>query len=138
MSKTKSKKNNNIEYSSINVFLKNHEDGESVADQVCSELKYLPMKDHKRSYIVYTHDNDGSLVYVESFITDYKNCINYRVSCIVDESMFFEPSDADLEFVYHVIDMKTSKYKKWNKKKHKKFLTKVESLLQKSINSLVR
>ena len=43
-------------YTSINIFLDEHDSCESLADQVIKELKSIPIKKDDRSYIVYTHD----------------------------------------------------------------------------------
>ena len=59
-------------YTSINIFLDEHDSCESVADQVCKDLKPIPIKKDERSYSVYTHDQHEEIRLVESFVSNYK------------------------------------------------------------------
>ena len=126
-----------IPYTSINVHLDQHENGSSVADQVCDELHRVPIEKNKRKGIIYTHDENEELRLVEAVVSDYKKELSYKVYALVSNELILNGM-FETEFNYQVIDMTNGKRMNANKKKYKKELKKVEKQLMKSLNSLVR
>ena len=108
-----------------------------MADQVCKELKSIPIKKDERSYIAYTHDEHEEIRLVESFVSNYKDNLVYRVSAIVNNQLLLN-GRFNIEIDCQVVNMKNQKKKDPNKKKYRKTLKKVEKRLMQSLNSLTR
>ena len=124
-------------YTSINVYLEDHDSGDTISDQVCSELQAWPKKKNKRNAVVYTHDENEEIRLVEAFTSDYKKDLVYKVSALVSNQLLLR-GRFNIEIEYQVIDMNTQERKNPNKKKYRKRLKKVEKRLMDSLNSLTR
>ena len=126
-----------MEYTSINVYLEEHDSGESISEQVCTELKILPIHNDQRKYLVFTHDEHEELRLVESFISDYKKDLVFKASALVNNELLLK-GRFNIEIDYRVVDMNTQKKKNPNKKRYKKELKKCEKRLIRTLNSLTR
>ena len=107
-----------MQYSSINVYLEEHDSCDSIQKQVITELKILPIRKEKRSYVVYTHDENEEIRLVEAFITNYKKELVYNVSALVDNELILN-GDFEVELEYKVYDVTNGKQKNPHKKKHR-------------------
>lgn len=104
-------------YTSINVYLEEHDSGEMISDQVCSELQALPIKKNKRSAVVYTHDENEEIRLVEAHTSDYKKDPVYKVSALASNKLLLK-GIFNIEINYQVMDMNSQEKKNANKRNY--------------------